>query len=108
MTEPRFWRVVDAAVLVQVRLTPKSSVDRIDGPGIDGDGNGRLKARVRVVPEDGKANKALTAMLAKSLGVPKSAVTVVAGHTSRSKTLRIAGDSERIATVLAVLNSNRG
>ncbi|WP_206454655.1 DUF167 family protein [Aurantimonas marina] len=103
MADPRFWRVVDDAVLVQVRLTPKSSVDRIDGPGIDGDGNGQLKARVRAVPEDGKANKALTAVLAKSLGVPKSAVTVVAGPTSRSKTLRIAGDSAALTSALAKL-----
>ncbi|HEY9056328.1 MAG TPA: DUF167 family protein [Aurantimonas sp.] len=105
MTEPRFWRVVDEAVLVEARLTPKSS---LDGPEAGADGHLHLRARVRAAPEDGKANKALTAMPAKALGVPKSSVAVAAGHTSREKTLRIEGDPERIATVLAVLNSNCG
>lgn len=45
-------------------------------------------------------------MPAKALGLPKSSVAVAAGHTSRSKTLRIVGDTERIATVVVVLNSN--
>jgi len=103
VAEPRFWRVVDDGVLVQVRLTPKSSVDRIDGAGLDGDGNGRLKARVRAVPEDGKANKALTAMLAKAMEVPKSAVIVVAGHTSRAKILLIEGDPLVLAAALDAL-----
>ncbi len=103
MPKPRFWHVVDEAVLVQVRLTPKSSVDRIDGPEADADGRLHLRARVRAVPEDGKANKALTAMLAKAVGVSKSAVAVVAGHASRAKTLRIEGDSTALTAVFSAL-----
>jgi uncharacterized protein YggU (UPF0235/DUF167 family) len=40
---------------------------------------------------DGKANAAVCAFVAKHAGVPKSAVTVIQGHTSRDKTLRIDG-----------------
>ena len=63
----------------------------------------RLKARVRAVPEDGKANQALEMLLARALGMPKSAVTVVAGHTARSKTLRIDGEPDAIAAALRLL-----
>jgi len=103
VTEQRFWRVANDAVLVEVRLTPKSSVDRIEGPEAGADGHLHLRARVRAVPEDGKANKALTAMLAKAVGVPKSSVAVVAGHTSRAKTLRIEGDPTALTAVLSAL-----
>lgn len=63
----------------------------------------RLKARVRAVPEDGKANQALEMLLARALGMPKSAVAVVAGHTARSKTLRVEGEPSAIAAALGLL-----
>ena len=105
MTEARFWRPDgEDAVLVDIRLTPKSAVDRIEGMVTDAAGRAFLKARVRAVPEDGKANAALLKLLAKTIGVPKSAVTLVAGHTSRMKTLRVTGDTERLAAALNALN----
>ena len=58
------------------------------------DGQARLKIRVTAQPEKDRANKAVIAMLAKRLGVPKSAIAVVAGKTARDKTIRIEGDSE--------------
>ena len=53
-----------------------------------------LKARVRAVPEDGKANKALVELIAKRFGVPKSAVSFISGETARKKILRIDGNPE--------------
>ena len=97
---PGFWRTVDGGVLVDIRLTPKSAMDRIDGPVAAADGSLRLKARVRAVPEDGKANKAIEQLLAKALGVPKTAVTLAAGHTARSKTLLVVGDPEALGAAL--------
>lgn len=78
-------------VLLRVRLTPRSSRDGIDGikPSPDGPCVG---ARVRAVPEDGKANTALIELLAKSIGVPKTSVSISAGAASRLKTVRVAGD----------------
>ena len=105
MTEARFWRPDgEDAVLVDIRLTPKSAVDRIEGMVTDAAGRAFLKARVRAVPEDGKANAALLKLLAKTIGVPKSAVTLVAGHTSRMKTLRVTAATERLAAALNALN----
>ena len=51
-----------------------------------------LKAWVNAQPEDGKANAALTALIADRLSVPKSAVAVTGGHKSRTKLISIAGD----------------
>jgi uncharacterized protein len=55
--------------------------------------NGALKVALTAPPVDGAANKALVEFLAKTLGVPKSGVTIVSGETSRNKTLRVAGIS---------------
>lgn len=79
-----------------MRLTPSGGADRIDGVSRDGDGDGNLylKVRVRAAPEDGKANAALEALIAKAVGVTKSKVGVVRGTTARMKTLVIEGMSE--------------
>lgn len=84
-----------------VRLTPKSSADRIDGVEATVDGRAHLKARVRAVPEKGAANTALEKLLAKALGVPASSVSVSAGGTARLKTLRILGDPDTLAATVA-------
>ncbi|MGX5801498.1 DUF167 family protein [Bradyrhizobium sp. Arg314] len=91
------FRLRENGIDLYVRLTPKAALDRIDGVGTTADGRSYLKARVRAVPENGAANAALERMLAKALGVPGSAVSVVAGGTSRLKTLRIAGDGAELA-----------
>ncbi len=85
---------------VRVRLTPKSSRDAIEGVETAADGTQHLKARVRAVPEDGKANAALMAMVAKMAGVPKSSVTLAAGATSRIKTLAIACEAADCDAIL--------
>jgi len=58
---------------------------------IVGEHAGRLKVRLAAPPVEGAANDELVRVLAKALGVPRSAVTVVRGHASRAKTVRIAG-----------------
>lgn len=91
MSEGRPFRRTSDGLLLTVRLTPKSSRDRIDGvkPAANGPA---IQARVRAVPEDGRANTALVELIAAAIGVPKSAVTVASGHTSRLKSLHVAGD----------------
>lgn len=73
-----------------IRLTPGASADRIDGWDVDADGRPVLRVRVRARPVEGEANAALLKLMAKTLGVPKSAVTLERGGQSRSK--RIAGE----------------
>ena len=77
------------ACIFAVRLTPKGGRDALEGWIAGAEGRMFLKARVAAPPEDGKANAALIALLAKTLGVAKSRVHLVAGETSRLKTIRI-------------------
>jgi uncharacterized protein YggU (UPF0235/DUF167 family) len=82
-------------VRVRVRLTPKSAQDDIDGEEQLSDGSIVLSVRVRAIPANGQANAALETLLAKTVGVAKSRVSVVSGATSRIKIVDIqvaAGD----------------
>ncbi|MET0337968.1 MAG: DUF167 family protein [Caulobacter sp.] len=79
------------AARIAIRLTPRGGRDRIDGWDRDGEGRPYLKARVSAPPEDGKANAALVVLLAKALGVPKSAVKIASGQTARLKQIEIEG-----------------
>jgi uncharacterized protein YggU (UPF0235/DUF167 family) len=62
--------------------------------------------RVRAVPEKGKANAAIEQVIAKALGLPKSAVSVEKGETRRIKTVRISSDPS-IAAALEALTGER-
>ena len=77
-----------------VKLTPGASADRIDGWDVDAGGRPVLKIRVRARPVEGEANEALVKLVARALGVPKSAVSVQRGGQSRTKILVIEGLSE--------------
>lgn len=80
-----------------LRVTPNAGKDAIEGAEIRDDGTAVLRIRVKAVPDKGKANAAVVALLAKALGVPKSAIVVAAGDTSRFKTLAISGDGAVLA-----------
>ena len=81
-------RAVTGGIRLVVRVTPNAGADRIDGPETRDDGSEVLRVRVSAVPDKGKANAAVIALLAKALGVPKSSMAVVSGDTARLKTLR--------------------
>ncbi len=84
--------VTDRGVAVAVRVTPKARRERIDGLAAAADGGQVLKVYVTAPPEDGRANDAVIALVAKTWKVPKSAVSVQSGAASRRKVLLIAGD----------------
>lgn len=88
------------AVVFRVRLTPKGGRDALEGWAEAADGTCHLKARVRAAPEDGKANAALIALLAKALDVARSALAVVGGEKARLKTIRAAGDTTSLCARL--------
>ena len=77
-----------------IKLTPRAAADRIDGWDVDPDGRPVLKVRVRAQPVEGEANAALTAFLAKVLGVPKRDVTLARGGQSRLKMIEVEGLSD--------------
>ena len=98
------WRLFADHLRLTVRLTPNGGRDAFDGIETDSQGETYLKARVTAVPEKGKANKALIALVSKSLGVAKSSVSLVSGETARKKILRIEGDPEDLAKKLETLS----
>jgi uncharacterized protein (TIGR00251 family) len=89
-----------AGVILPVRLTPKASRDEIVGLE-DYAGEPVLKARVRALPESGRANAALETLIARWLKLPPSSVTVAHGGKSRLKQVAIAGDAEALSRLIA-------
>ncbi len=100
---PRPYTAEAAGVRLRVRVTPKSSNDRIDGIYAAGDGTTALKVRVRAQPEKGKANTAVIAVTAKALGCARSDVSVTAGSKDRTKTLFISGETSRLTRAIDAL-----
>ena len=84
-------------VTISVRLTPKASVNRIQGLAEDAVGGVVLKTSVTAPPETGKANAGLIKLLAKAWSLPKTSLTVISGATDRNKVLHIEGDPGTLA-----------
>jgi uncharacterized protein (TIGR00251 family) len=100
---PPYARLTDAGVILHLRVTPNAGRDAIDGPESRDDGSTVLRVRVAAVPDKGRANTAVIALLAKTLGLPKSAFALVSGDTSRFKSLRIADVTDDLLARLAAL-----
>jgi hypothetical protein len=92
-------RRVSEGVMLSVRLTPKSARDEIVGVESFG-GEAVLKARVRAVPEGGRANEALERLVARWLKVPPSFVSVAQGGKSRLKQMLIEGDPDTLIRLI--------
>ena len=71
---------------LSVRVKPKASKSRVVGVR-----EGALEVAVAAPPVDGEANATLIAFLSKTLGVTKSALTLISGERSRLKVLSVAG-----------------
>jgi uncharacterized protein (TIGR00251 family) len=71
--------------LLAVRVTPKAAANGIEAK------DGLVRVRVTAAPDKGKANRAVIALIAGALGVPKGAVEISRGETARDKLVRIAG-----------------
>ena len=67
-----------------VRVIPRARRDQVGG-----ERSGRLVVRTVAAPTDGKANVAVTKLLAAHLGIPPRRLELVAGHTARDKVFRI-------------------
>jgi uncharacterized protein len=92
-----FFRQTRNGVDLYVRLTPHASADEIGSIEMTADGREHLAARVRAIPDKGKANAALEKLVAAWLGVARTRVSVSAGFTQRLKTLRIEGEANDLA-----------
>ena len=97
------WRASIGGFSVALRVTPRAGRDAIDGIETLSDGRSVLKLRVRAIADGGEANRAVTELLAKALGVPKAKVRLVSGATSRLKQLAIDGDPATLGEALRAL-----
>ena len=88
------FRASPAGVRVRLKVTPKAKRNQFGGLLDEPDGGKALKVQVTAVPESGKANEAVIALLAKEWGVAKSAISVVSGATDRRKLVEIRGPSQ--------------
>ena len=85
MAQPLFFEWINATtLLLHVTIQPGASRDEMTE--ILG---GRLKIRIRAIPEHGKANQALCRFVTTLLSVPLSHCEIKRGATTRHKTLKI-------------------
>ena len=94
------WRYSTEGISIALRVTPRGGRDDIDGLETLADGRMVVKVRVRAIAEGGEANRAVTELLAKALGVPKGKVRVLSGTTSRLKQIAVDGDPAQLGNAL--------
>ena len=86
---PIFSATRDGAIQFAVRVSPRASRQAIEGVIRDADGAKMLKIAVNAPPDDGKANQAVLALLAKTIGIAKTRLTLVSGATGRKEIIRL-------------------
>ena len=75
-----FLKETDQGIVLKVFVQPRSAKNMIAGQHGDA-----LKIKLTAPPVDGAANKMCIQYLAKFLKVPKSALEIISGHSSRTK-----------------------
>ena len=83
-------REVNGRVRLSVRVQPRASSN-----GFAGIHGNSLKVRLTAPPVEGAANEALVNFLADTFAVPRRAIMILAGESSRSKIVEIEGVTER-------------
>ncbi len=83
-----WWRETAKGVRIDLVAVPRASRSEVAGVAAD-----RLRVRVAAPPVEGAANVELVRFLAEALGVPRTAVAIVAGAASRRKTALVCGAS---------------
>jgi len=76
----------DGRLTFKVRVVPRASRTEIVG-----EHDGALRVRIAAAPVDGAANEELVRFLARALKVPRNAVVVIGGQTSRIKSIAVSG-----------------
>jgi uncharacterized protein (TIGR00251 family) len=109
MADPRSdpWRYSTQGVSVALRVTPRGGRDDIDGVETLADGRSVVKVRVRAIADGGQANRAVTELLAKALGVAEANVRILSGTTSRLKQVAVDGDPTSLGDALRRVTATR-
>ncbi|MDR2153336.1 MAG: DUF167 domain-containing protein [Helicobacteraceae bacterium] len=87
------------AIALKTKITPNAQKDMIAGVQ-----NGELAIKINAAPENGKANAALIAFMAKTLKIAKSDIAIVRGETSRRKVLRLPNSPQTRAKLEEIAN----
>jgi uncharacterized protein len=93
--------VAKDGVRVTIRLSPRARADRLIEIAMAADGRRVLKVSVTAPAQDGRANEALLHLLARAWHLPRRDLSIVAGWTSRSKAVRLAGDPQQLIDKIA-------
>ena len=101
------WRYSTEGISVALRVTPRGGRDDIDGIETLTNGRTVVKVRVRAIAEGGEANRAVTELLAKALGVSRGKVRVLSGTTSRLKQIAVDGDPKTLGDILRGLTAGK-
>lgn len=99
------WRYSTQGISVALRVTPRGGRDDIDGVETLANGRAVVKVRVRAIADGGEANRAVTELMAKALGVPKANVRILSGMTSRLKQIAVDGDPAKLGETLRKLTA---
>ena len=100
MGSHRLFELQPGSVRLFTRVTPGAAKDEIVGIWRGVKAEQRLAVKVTAPPDKGKANAAIIKLISKTLGLPKSAVSIMAGETSRLKTVALAGDTGVIVAAI--------
>lgn len=71
---------------MRLRVQPRAAKNQLNGVW-----EGALKVRITAPPVDGAANSSCIELLARTLGIAKSRLEIVQGHTGRNKVVFIQG-----------------
>ena len=82
--DPQIYTVTGNGIILNLNIQPRSSKNQVCGVQ-----DNALKIRLTSPPVDGAANKLCREFLADLLDVPKSAVEIISGETSRHKRVRV-------------------
>jgi uncharacterized protein (TIGR00251 family) len=103
MADP--WRYSTQGISVALRVTPRGGRDDIDGVETLANGRSVVKVRVRAIADGGEANRVVTELVAKALGVTKASVRILSGTTSRLKQIAVDGDPAKLGAALRELTA---
>lgn len=88
---------MEEGCVFSVKVVPRSSRNQV--VGFD---QGKLKIRITALPLEGAANEAVLEFLGKCLERPKSSMSIISGHQSKHKRIKIIG--MKAAEVLTIFN----
>lgn len=90
----------DSQTLLRIYVQPGASKNEVTG--LYGEPP-RLKIKIKGQPQDGEANAEVILFISKSLGISKSSVEILRGHTSRQKDLLIDLPMEKVSAIYAAV-----